>query len=201
MDPTSRELLDLIMERVECWPVLLIATFRPEFQPPWVGQPQVSTMTVNRLDRRDQSVLVKLILGGKTLPDGVVDQIAQRADGVPLFIEELTKSVLESGLLPEERGRFVYNGPLPPLAIPGNVACLTLGPARPISLGASGGTDWCRDWAPISLCAVACGPSPFRGRAGSRAHTACDLRASLPTRRTTGCGLSLQARTGARRSA
>jgi class 3 adenylate cyclase len=118
IDPTSRELLELTIERVERWPVLLITTFRPEFQPPWVGQPQVSTVTVNRLDRRDQSVLVKLIAGGRALPDGVVDQIAQRADGVPLFVEELTKSVLESGLLTEEQDRFVSNGPLSPLAIP-----------------------------------------------------------------------------------
>ena len=118
VDPTSRELLDLIIERVQCWPVLLITTFRPEFRPPWVGQPQVSTTTVNRLDQREQSALVKLVAGGKTLPDAIVDQVAHRADGVPLFVEELTKSVLESGLLREERDRFVPNGPLPPLAIP-----------------------------------------------------------------------------------
>ena len=118
VDPTSRELLDLIIERVQCWPVLLITTFRPEFRPPWVGQPQVSTTTVNRLDQREQSALVKLVAGGKTLPDASVDQVAHRADGVPLFVEELTKSVLESGLLREERDRFVPNGPLPPLAIP-----------------------------------------------------------------------------------
>jgi class 3 adenylate cyclase/predicted ATPase len=98
IDPTSRELLDLAVERVGGLPVLLIATFRPEFQPPWTGQPQVTTLTLNRLDRRDRTVLVEQIAGGKALPDEVVAQIADRTDGVPLFVEELTKSVLESGV-------------------------------------------------------------------------------------------------------
>jgi class 3 adenylate cyclase/predicted ATPase len=98
IDPTSRELLDLTVERVRDLRVLLIVTFRPEFQPPWTGQPQVTTLALNRLDRRDRAVLVERIAGGTTLPDEVVDQIADRTDGVPLFIEELTKSVLESGV-------------------------------------------------------------------------------------------------------
>jgi len=98
VDPTSRELLDLTVERVRNLPVLLIVTFRPEFQPPWTGQPQVTMLTLNRLDRRDRSTLVAQIAGGKALPDTVVDEIVDRTDGVPLFIEELTKSVLESGV-------------------------------------------------------------------------------------------------------
>jgi class 3 adenylate cyclase/predicted ATPase len=98
VDPTSRELLDLTIERVRDLPVLLIVTFRPEFQPPWTGQPQVTLLTLNRLDRRDRTALVAQIAGGKALPDEVVDQIVDRTDGVPLFIEELTKSVLESGV-------------------------------------------------------------------------------------------------------
>jgi class 3 adenylate cyclase/predicted ATPase len=98
IDPTSRELLDLTVERVGSLPVLLIVTFRPEFQPPWTGQPQVTTLALNRLDRRDRTVLVEQIAGGKALPDEVVAQIADRTDGIPLFVEELTKSVLESGV-------------------------------------------------------------------------------------------------------
>jgi len=78
--------------------VLLIVTFRPEFQPPWTGQSQVTMLTLNRLDRRDRSALVAQIAGGEALPDEVVDQIVARTDGVPLFIEELTKGVLESGV-------------------------------------------------------------------------------------------------------
>ena len=118
IDPTSRELLDLTVERVRSLPVLLIVTFRPEFQPPWTGQQQVSMLTLNRLDRRDRTALVAQIAGGKPLPDEVVAQIVDRADGVPLFVEELTKSVLESGLLREEADRYVLDRALPPLAIP-----------------------------------------------------------------------------------
>jgi tetratricopeptide (TPR) repeat protein len=118
IDPTSRELLDLTVERVRGLPVLLIMTFRPEFQPPWTGQPQVTTLALNRLDRRDRTVLVKHIAGGKALPDEVVAQIADRTDGVPLFVEELTKSVIESGLLREEGDRYVLDRALPPFAIP-----------------------------------------------------------------------------------
>jgi class 3 adenylate cyclase len=98
IDPTSRELLDLTVERVSSLPVLLIVTYRPEFQPPWIGQPQVTMLALNRLDRRDRTALVQQIAGGKALPNEVVDQIAERTDGVPLFVEELTKNVLESGV-------------------------------------------------------------------------------------------------------
>jgi class 3 adenylate cyclase/predicted ATPase len=118
MDPTSRELLDLIVERVRTLPVLLVVTFRPEFQPPWIGQPQVAMLTLNRLDRRDRTALVEQIAGGKPLPDQVIGQIADRTDGVPLFVEEFTKSVLESGVLREEADRYVLDRTLPPLAIP-----------------------------------------------------------------------------------
>jgi class 3 adenylate cyclase len=118
IDPTSRELLDLVVERVRGLPVLLIVTFRPEFQPPWTGQPQVSMLALNRLDRLDRIVLVEHIVGGKALPNEVVAQIADRADGVPLFVEELTKTVLESGLLREEVDRYMLDGALPPFAIP-----------------------------------------------------------------------------------
>ena len=118
IDPTSRELLDLIVERVRVVPVLLIVTFRPEFQPPWAGQPQVTMLALNRLDRRDRTVLAEQIAGGKALPDEVVVEIADRTDGVPLFVEELTKSVIESGLLREESDRYVLDRALPPFAIP-----------------------------------------------------------------------------------
>jgi class 3 adenylate cyclase/predicted ATPase len=118
IDPTSRALLDLTVERVRSLPVLLIVTFRPEFQPPWTGQPQVAMLALNRLDRRDRTVLVAQIAGGKALPDEVVVQIADRTDGVPLFVEELTKSVIESGLLREESDRYVLDRALPPFAIP-----------------------------------------------------------------------------------
>jgi predicted ATPase len=118
IDPTSRELLDLTVERLPGLPVLLIVTFRPEFQPCWIGQPHVTVLALNRLDRRDRTALLTQIAGGKALPDEVVAHIVERTDGVPLFVEELTKSVLESELLREDGGHYVLDGPLPPLAIP-----------------------------------------------------------------------------------
>jgi class 3 adenylate cyclase len=118
IDPTSRELVDLMVERVRSLPVLLLVTFRSEFEPPWTGQPQVTMLALNRLDQRDRTALVAQIAGGKALPAEVVAQIANRSDGVPLFVEELTKSVLESGLLREEADRYVLDRALPFSAIP-----------------------------------------------------------------------------------
>jgi predicted ATPase/class 3 adenylate cyclase len=118
VDPTSRELLDLTIDRIRSLSVLLIVTFRPEFEPPWTGQEQVSTLALNRLGRRDRTVLAEQIAGGKKLPDEVISAIADRTDGVPLFVEELTKNVLESGLLRQEGDRYVLDGALPVLAIP-----------------------------------------------------------------------------------
>jgi predicted ATPase len=98
-DPTSRELLDLIIERLESWPVLLIATFRLEFRPPWSGQPAVTAILLNRLNRRNSAMLVKGLIGAEArLPNDVADAIVERCDGVPLFLEELTKVILEEAV-------------------------------------------------------------------------------------------------------
>ena len=97
IDPSSRELLDRLIEHVADWPVLLLAMFRPEFQPPWTGQPHVMTLALARLDRRDTAAMVANVAGNAALPPEIVEEIAERTDGVPLFVEELTKAVLESG--------------------------------------------------------------------------------------------------------
>ena len=118
IDPTSRELLELIVERARSLPVLVIATFRPEFRPPWTGQSQVTILTLNRLDRLDRIAMVEQIAGGKALPHEVVAQIIDSSDGVPLFVEEVTKSILESGLLHEDGDGYVLDHVLPTMAIP-----------------------------------------------------------------------------------
>ena len=97
IDPSSRELLDRTVERIANWPVLLLATFRPEFQPPWTGQPQVTTLALTRLDRHDTAAMVQNIAGNAALPTEIVAEIVERTEGVPLFVEELTAAVLESG--------------------------------------------------------------------------------------------------------
>jgi DNA-binding winged helix-turn-helix (wHTH) protein/predicted ATPase len=117
IDATSRELLDIVVERARDLKMLLIVTFRPEFQPPWTGQPRVTILALNRLYRRDRISLIAQV-ADKALPEAVIGQIADRTDGVPLFIEELTKSVLESGLLRAEADRYVIDGMLPLLDIP-----------------------------------------------------------------------------------
>jgi class 3 adenylate cyclase/predicted ATPase len=121
IDPTSRELLDRLAARVAELPVLLVITFRPEFEPPWSGQPHVTSLTLSRLGRRENAALVNEITGGKPLPPEVMDQILARTDGVPLFIEELTKTVLESGLVREENNRFVAAQPLSSHAVPSSL--------------------------------------------------------------------------------
>jgi predicted ATPase/class 3 adenylate cyclase len=93
IDPSSRELLDLTVERVQRLPVLLLVNFRPEFQPPWVGLPHVTMHPLSRLDRRDGALLVQRVAGNKGLSDAIISEIITRADGVPLFVEELTKAV------------------------------------------------------------------------------------------------------------
>ncbi len=108
-DPTSLELLSLTAERLQTLPILLLVTFRPDFQPPWTGQPHVTTMTLSRLGRRERMAMVEHVTGGKALPQALLEQIVERTDGVPLFVEELTKAVLESEQLEQ---------PMQQLAIP-----------------------------------------------------------------------------------
>jgi len=197
IDPTSRELLDLSVERVRNLRVLLIVTFRPEFQAFWTGQPHVTTLVLNRLDRHAQSALVEQIAGGKALPNEVVGQIVERTDGVPLFIEELTKSVLESGLLRAEEGRYVLDGPLPPLTIPTSLhASLMarldrLASVRQVAqIGAAFGR-WFRY---TSLRAVSRLPEDELQASLGRLVR---CRAGISERHSALCGLYLQARAGA----
>jgi predicted ATPase len=118
IDPTSLELLDLIVERVPALPVLLVITFRPEFAPPWIGRPQLTLLTLNRLPPAQRAEMIAAVTGGKALPPEIADQIIDRADGVPLFIEELAKSVVESGILVDAGDRYAVTGPATPLSVP-----------------------------------------------------------------------------------
>jgi len=118
IDPTSLDLLNMTVKRVQHLPVLIVITFRPEFRPPWLGDPHVTALTLSRLDSREGAALAQFVANNKTLPSEILDRIVTHTDGVPLFVEELTKAVLESTLLREEDGRYVLDGPLAPLAIP-----------------------------------------------------------------------------------
>jgi predicted ATPase len=189
IDPTSRELLDLMVERVRRLPVLLIVTFRPEFQPPWTGQPQVTMLALNRLDPHDRTALVEQIAGGKALPDDVVAQIADRTDGVPLFVEELTKSVLESGLLREEQDRWVLDRELSLFAIPTSLHASLLARLDRLAsvrhvaqIGAVIGRQF-------SLCAIVRRLASARGRTPSCPDAPRRLRAGVPARHAARRGL------------
>ena len=118
IDPTSHELFSRLIERVQPLPALVVATFRPEFAAPWVGRAHVTALLLNRFGRSQAVAMINQIVSGKTLPAEVLNQIVAKTDGVPLFVEELTKSVLESGLLREENGAYVLAATLTPLAIP-----------------------------------------------------------------------------------
>ncbi len=117
IDPTSRELLDLMVERVQRLPALLLVTFRPEFQPPWTGLPHVTALALSRLDRREGAALVEAVIGDRMLPADIVEEIIERADGVPLFVEELTKAVVEASAHGSSEDAMA-SMPRPALAVP-----------------------------------------------------------------------------------
>jgi class 3 adenylate cyclase len=118
IDPTSRELLDLTFDRASQMPVLIVVTFRPEFQHAWSGQPHVTMLGLNRLGEHDGAALVERLSRDAGLARETVDEIVERADGIPLFVEELTKAVLETGERHHRIAAVLAASPLPELAIP-----------------------------------------------------------------------------------
>ena len=100
--------------------MLLLLTFRPEFTPPWPAQAHTLQMYLNRLPQQDIAAMVERV-AGKALPKEVVQQLLAKSDGVPLYIEEMTKNLVESGLLTETDGRYELAGPLPDMAIPSSL--------------------------------------------------------------------------------
>jgi predicted ATPase len=147
-DPTSLEVLGLVVDRIQTLPVLLIVTFRPEFEPPWIGRPHVSALTITRLTPRDVVAMIDSLIGSKPLPANFRQDIVERTDGIPLFVEEMTKAVLEVESEGEAR-RTAAAVPSPALAVPASLhASLMarldrLGPARQVAqVGAAIGRDF-----------------------------------------------------------
>ena len=118
IDPTSLDVFSRLIDRLPRLRALLVVTFRPEFAAPWVGRAHVASMQLNRFGRRHAIAMVDCVTGGKALPAGILEEIVAKTDGVPLFVEELTKTVLESDLLREENGGYVLDHEMTPLAIP-----------------------------------------------------------------------------------
>ena len=118
VDPTTLELLSLLVDQGPTTRILTLLTFRPDFSPPWTGRAHLTQVTLSRLPPRQAAEMSGRVAHGKALPAEVVEQVVAKTDGVPLFVEELTKMVLESGLLQEVDGHYELTRPLPPLAIP-----------------------------------------------------------------------------------
>ena len=117
-DPTTLEYLGLLVEQAPTVPMLHVLTYRPEFSPPWPQRSHMTPLVLNRLERPQVEALITQRAGGKTLPAEVVQHIVAKTDGVPLYVEELTKMLLASPLLREEADQYVLTGPLRTVAIP-----------------------------------------------------------------------------------
>src|SRR6202042_422728 len=109
-DPSTLEVLDLLIDRAKAVPLLVVLTHRSEFQSRWSGQGHVGALNLSKLTRTQSAAMVSALAGGRTLPEALLEQILTRTDGVPLFVEELTKSILESGELTEAGDHYDYGG-------------------------------------------------------------------------------------------
>jgi predicted ATPase len=168
-DPTSLEVLGRIVDRIRSLPVLLLVTFRPEFDPPWLGRAYVTALTINRLAERDVSAMIDRVVGNKLLPANVRQDIIERTDGIPLFVEEMTKAVLEAGS--EGAAQTAAAIPSPTLAVPTSLQASLmarldrLGPAKQVAqiVAAIG-----REFSHALLAAVVQKPEPELGAALDR---------------------------------
>jgi class 3 adenylate cyclase/predicted ATPase len=118
IDATSQALLDALVSQTRFASIMVVITSRPGFLPSWRQQRNVTSLVLERLAEGEIEAIAESITDGKKLPPEVMEQIIERTDGVPLFVEELTKTIIESGLLQEQSDRYVLTGPLPPMAVP-----------------------------------------------------------------------------------
>ena len=158
-DPSTLEVLTLFLEQVPTTRLFAMLTFRPEFTPPWGPRSYLTQLTLSRLGRPHVEAMVEQVTGGKALPSEVVQQIVAKTDGVPLFVEELTKMVLESGLLREVDGHYELGGPCPRWRFPPRYRTRLMARLDRLATGQRGGADG-RD-AGARVLATSCSrPSP-----------------------------------------
>ena len=161
-DPTSLEAFGRVVDRVRSLPVLLIVTFRPEFEPPWIGRPYVTALTINRLAQRDIEAMIDHVVGNKLIPASVRKDIIERTDGIPLFVEEMTKAVLEAG----SEGRSATDCrdcSISRFGSPRKLARLADGAARPARPRQGSGTDRGGYRARVFSCPAGCGDTQAGG--------------------------------------
>ena len=182
-DPTSLEAFGRVVECIRRLPVLLIVTFRPDFDAPWIGRPHVTFIAINRLGERDIDAMIDGVVGNKLLPANIRQDIIERTDGIPLFVEEMTKAVLEAGSEGASQ-RTVASIPSPALAVPASLQASLmarldrLGPAKEVAqIGAGIG----REFSHALLAAVVRKPETALGSALDRLVAASLLfRQGLP---------------------
>ena len=189
IDPTSLELLSQLIDAIAALPVLLVATFRTEFVPPWTAGPHVTAMPLTRLDPQETEALVNEVIGAAPLPAPVLKEIIDRADGIPLFVEEMTKAVLEAGTEARMAGAIPAAASAVPATLHASLMARLdrLGPAkevlrwRPRLVASSAMRCWHRSrQLPI--------PSSVARSTVSLRRACCSARASHP------CKLSVQSR-------
>jgi class 3 adenylate cyclase/predicted ATPase len=147
-DPTSLELFARAVDLAVSRRLLILVTFRPEFSPPWIGRPHVTSLTLNRLTRRDIDSLIEGVVGNRSLPAGIRQDIIERTDGIPLFVEEMTKAVLDAEGESEAQRAFA-GAPTPVVAVPASLQASLmsrldrLGPAKDVAqVGAAIGREF-----------------------------------------------------------
>ena len=156
IDPTSLEAARSGVDRVATLRVLLIVTFRPEFEPPWIGRSHVTALTLNRLAERDIDAMIDRVVGNKLLPASIRQDIVERTDGVPLFVEEMTKAVLEAEGEEAARATLAAHS-VAGAGGAGELARLADGAARPARPGQGSGADRRGDRPRVLACAAGCG--------------------------------------------
>ncbi len=196
-DPTTLEVLDLLIDRVRTIPLLVVLTYRPEFQSRWSQRGHVGALNLSKLTRSQSAAIVSALAGGKALPEALFEQILTRTDGVPLFVEELTKSILELGGLKEAGDHYEYSGSARTVSIPATLRDSLMArldrfvPVKEIAqIGAAIG----REFSYELIAAVA--PLPQTQLDASLVQL-CEVGTGLSSRYAARCDLHLQARPGA----
>ena len=181
-DPTTLEVLDLLIDRVRTVPLLVVLTHRPEFQSRWSEQGHVGALNLSKLTRTQSAAMVSTLAGGKALPAALLEQILTRTDGVPLFVEELTKSILESGELKEAGDHYEYGGSGSRRYHSGHAAGLADGAAGSLHAGEGDRADRGGDWPRIQLRADRRGRADAAGPTRRSPGAAERVGTGLPSR-------------------
>jgi class 3 adenylate cyclase len=185
-DPTSLEAFGRTVDRIKTLPVLLIVTFRPEFNAPWAGRSHVMSLALNRLGERETAAIIARLVGNKELPADVMAEIVERTDGIPLFVEEMTKAVLEAEGEGDAR-RTAGAVPSPALAVPA---------ARPARPGQGGRADRGGNRAGVFASPAGCGDAQAGGGGQFGVRSSHSVWPAVPAGRAAACDLSVQARPG-----